>query len=81
MGPSKHYGSGEAMASLKRTAQLIRPFMWIILAFTLCALLLAAVIGTGQDAATILSIFRTRFLGIFIEAVPFLLLGTLVSVS
>jgi uncharacterized membrane protein YraQ (UPF0718 family) len=41
--------------------------------------LLAAVIGTGQDAPTLISIFSTRFLGIFIEAVPFLLLGTLVS--
>ncbi len=43
------------------------------------AAVLAAVLGTGNDAGTILSIFSTRFLGIFIEAVPFLLLGTLVS--
>jgi uncharacterized membrane protein YraQ (UPF0718 family) len=41
--------------------------------------LLLAIAGTGQDAGTILSIFSTRFLGIFIEAIPFLLLGTLVS--
>lgn len=41
--------------------------------------LLAAVLSTGQDAVTILSIFSTRFLGIFIEAIPFLLMGTLVS--
>jgi uncharacterized membrane protein YraQ (UPF0718 family) len=41
--------------------------------------LLAAVLSTGQDAGTILSIFSTRFLGIFIEAIPFLLLGTLAS--
>lgn len=42
-------------------------------------LLLLAIAGTGQDAGTILNIFSTRFLGIFIEAIPFLLLGTLVS--
>jgi uncharacterized membrane protein YraQ (UPF0718 family) len=42
-------------------------------------ILLAAVLGTGQDAGTILAVFSTRFLGIFIEAVPFLLFGTLVS--
>jgi uncharacterized membrane protein YraQ (UPF0718 family) len=41
--------------------------------------LVLAVAGTGQDAGTILSIFSTRFLGIFIEAVPFLLLGTIAS--
>lgn len=39
----------------------------------------AAALGTGDDPGTIISIFSTRFLGIFIEAVPFLLLGTLVS--
>lgn len=53
--------------------------IWGIIGVALFILLLAAVIGTGQDAATIISIFSTRFLGIFIEAVPFLLLGTLVS--
>jgi uncharacterized membrane protein YraQ (UPF0718 family) len=37
------------------------------------------VLGTGQSAETIISIFSTRFLGTFIEAVPFLLLGSLVS--
>lgn len=42
-------------------------------------LVLTAALGTGEDAGTIISIFSTRFLGIFIEAVPFLLLGTLVS--
>ena len=41
--------------------------------------LVLAVLGTGQSAETIISIFSTRFLGTFIEAVPFLLLGSLVS--
>lgn len=43
------------------------------------AIFVAAVIGTGDDFGTVISVFATRFLGIFIEAVPFLLLGTLAS--
>ncbi len=57
----------------------LRRSLWWIVALAVAAILLVAVLGTGQDAGTILSIFSTRFLGIFIEAVPFLLLGTLVS--
>jgi uncharacterized membrane protein YraQ (UPF0718 family) len=41
-------------------------------------LLLLALVGSGSPA-TVVSIFSTRFLGIFIEAAPFLLLGTLAS--
>ena len=51
----------------------------VLAGLALVAVLLAAVVGTGQSAGTILSIFSTRFLGIFIEAIPFLLLGTVVS--
>ncbi len=36
-------------------------------------------IGAGLDYALVLSVFATRFLGIFVEAVPFLLLGSLTS--
>jgi uncharacterized membrane protein YraQ (UPF0718 family) len=59
--------------------ELVRRFGWWLALLTIAALLLAAIAATGQDAATVLSIFTTRFLGIFIEAAPFLLLGTLVS--
>lgn len=59
--------------------RFLRRSVWAFVALALLAVVLAAVIGTGNDAGTILSIFSTRFLGIFIEAVPFLLLGTLVS--
>jgi uncharacterized membrane protein YraQ (UPF0718 family) len=58
---------------------LLRRMGWWLIALAVIAVLFAAVLGTGQDAGTVLSIFSTRFLGIFIEAVPFLLLGTLVS--
>ncbi len=59
--------------------QLVRRFGWWLALLAVAALLLSAVVGTGQDAGTVLTIFTTRFLGIFIEAAPFLLLGTLVS--
>jgi uncharacterized membrane protein YraQ (UPF0718 family) len=51
---------------------------WSVLLIVI-GLLVLAVLGTGRDAGMIISIFSTRFLGIFIEAAPFLLLGTLVS--
>ncbi len=40
---------------------------------------LIAFLQAGNDPGVTLSIFTTRFLGIFIEAAPFLLLGSLVS--
>lgn len=64
--------AAEASSSLRR---LLLPGVGIVIV----VVLLAAVTGTGSDASTIVSIFSTRFLGIFIEAVPFLLLGTLAS--
>lgn len=61
----------------------MRRLLWrggLILAGLAVAVVLAlAVLGTGESAGTIIEIFTTRFLGIFIEAVPFLLLGALVS--
>lgn len=51
----------------------------VLFGLSVLVILFAAVLGTGNDAGTILSIFITRFLGIFIEAAPFLLLGTLAS--
>lgn len=66
------------MTPAKATTSLPR-LLWTLAGVALLALLVAAVLGTGQDAGTIISIFSTRFLGIFIEAAPFLLLGTLAS--
>lgn len=49
----------------------------------LAGLLLAAIAlqaqSAGRDFALVLSVFATRFLGIFVEAVPFLLLGSITS--
>ncbi|MEP6986929.1 MAG: permease, partial [Chloroflexota bacterium] len=51
----------------------------VFIGLALAVIIILAVLGTGQSADTIISIFSTRFLGTFIEAVPFLLLGSLVS--
>ena len=53
-------------------------------ALALLAVLLLASIGyqaaqTGREYMLVLSVFATRFLGIFVEAVPFLLLGSITS--
>jgi uncharacterized protein len=69
----------QAAVTRTEAKSLLRRSIWWIIGLAVAAILLAAIIGTGQDAGTILSIFSTRFLGIFIEAIPFLLLGTLVS--
>lgn len=61
------------------TGELLKRYGWWLAGLSVIGLMLAAVLGTGENADVILSIFSTRFLGIFIEAVPFLLLGSLVS--
>ncbi|MBK8020223.1 MAG: permease [Chloroflexi bacterium] len=50
-----------------------------VLGVAAAIIVLIALLSSGNDLSTLLSIFSTRFLGIFIEAVPFLLLGTFVS--
>ncbi len=45
----------------------------------LLIIVIVALLGTGSDLGKILNIYATRFLGIFIEAIPFLLLGTVAS--
>ncbi len=61
-----------------RTLPLAR-LLLILLGLALLAVIVAAVLGTGDQAGAIVSTFSTRFLGIFIEAAPFLLIGTFVS--
>jgi uncharacterized protein len=61
----------------------MRRFLWqgvlALVGLSLAVIVFAAVIGTGQSAGTIISTFSTRFLGIIIEALPFLLLGAVIS--
>jgi len=58
---------------------LARRLLIALVVLALIAATLAAIVTSPRDPATLLSIFTTRFLGIFIEAVPFLLLGALAS--
>ncbi len=57
----------------------IRPFAYILMGIFIAGIVGYNVFITERSIYTILNIFSTRFLGIFIEAVPFLLLGTLTS--
>lgn len=57
----------------------LRPLIYLILGIFLLAIFGYNILITERSISTILNIFATRFLGIFIEAVPFLLLGTLTS--
>lgn len=62
-----------------RSLNLSRRSFWLVIGGLLLAFVLIAVFGTGVDAPAVLSRFATYFLGIFLEAAPFLLLGALVS--
>lgn len=53
--------------------------MYLLIGALIVGMLLYSGISTGRQPSSIISIFTTRFLGIFIEAVPFLVLGTLTS--
>lgn len=57
----------------------IRPLVYILLAVFIAGIFGYNLLVTERSLSTIMNIFSTRFLGIFIEAVPFLLLGTLTS--
>ncbi|MGJ3237247.1 MAG: permease [Anaerolineae bacterium] len=60
-------------------AVTLRPLLYLGLAIFIAGIFGYNVLVTGRGVNTILNIFSTRFLGIFIEAVPFLLLGTVTS--
>lgn len=57
----------------------LRRLALLVVGLALAVVLLAALLGTGSDFGAILNTYATRFLGIFIEAIPFLLLGTVAS--
>ncbi len=59
--------------------RVMRQGVLALVGLSLAVIVFAAVLGTGQSAGTIISTFSTRFLGIIIEALPFLLLGAVIS--
>ena len=56
-----------------------RPTLEMTAVLAVSALILLAFLTSGKDVGSTISIFAIRFLGIFIEATPFLLLGTVTS--
>jgi len=71
------------MTSSRNTTPILRrPLTLIILIPAVILALYATITGllaTESSAAGLLQVFSTRFLGIFIEAAPFLLMGSVVS--
>jgi uncharacterized membrane protein YraQ (UPF0718 family) len=57
----------------------MRPLAYAALLIVIAALLTYSMVTAERSFAATINVFSTRFLGIFIEAVPFLLLGTLTS--
>jgi hypothetical protein len=68
-----------ATPALPDTRLPLRPLVYVLVGVFMVAAVLYGTLNTGQPPDVVLTIFSTRFLGIFIEAVPFLLLGTLTS--
>lgn len=60
------------------TGHMRKIAMWLI-GISLFIVAVTVALTSRGDPFTTLQIFSTRFLGIFIEAVPFLLMGTIVS--
>jgi uncharacterized membrane protein YraQ (UPF0718 family) len=59
--------------------QYVRSAGWYLVGGVILVVITLALLTRQGDPADTLKIFSTRFLGIFIEAAPFLLLGTVVS--
>lgn len=57
----------------------LKRLLLVLLAAALLAAALYQALRAGDDLYLTMSVFATRFLGIFIEAAPFLLLGSLTS--
>ncbi len=69
-----------SQTSLVESSKLsMRHLIYLIIGLFVGAVFWANMLATDADFITTFTIFTTRFLGIFIEAVPFLLLGTLTS--
>lgn len=57
----------------------LSPLIYVLVGIATIGALLYGIFSTGQALDVLLNIFTIRFLGIFIEAVPFLLLGSIIS--
>jgi uncharacterized protein len=64
---------------LQRSANPVRRMIALALFVVMLIVGVVLAVQSGRDVGTLISIFTTRFLGILIEALPFLLLGALAS--
>lgn len=62
-----------------QSSNLIKSLALALLAALILGATAYQALSSGNDIALALSVFATRFLGIFVEAAPFLLLGSLTS--
>lgn len=69
----------QPMQTTTSTPQLMRPLIMSLIAIFILGAIIYQSTTSGTDISIIVSIFSTRFLGIFVEAVPFLLLGSITS--
>lgn len=80
--PDKSPALGQAFNPSPSTPEeqvAIRPLLYLGGGVAAATLLLLGLLSSPQSPAILAQIFTTRFLGIFIEALPFLLLGTFTS--
>lgn len=71
--------SDPSLSISHKTPTNVRQRWFPALVVVIVAGLIAILLSSGASPTVTIEIFTTRFLGIFIEAVPFLLLGSLVS--
>ena len=65
--------------STRQSSNIIKGFALALLAVLVLAATSYQALSSGNDFVLVFSVFATRFLGIFVEAVPFLLLGSITS--
>jgi len=63
----------------EQSPQIIKTLGLALLAAAVLAGIIFQALRSGSDLPLLASVFATRFLGIFVEAVPFLLLGSITS--
>lgn len=69
----------ELNAQAPSSPNLLKPLGFILASLFVIGAILYQTIDSGTNISATINIFSTRFLGIFVEAVPFLLLGSITS--
>jgi len=75
----QHSTASPASAERRSTPLTVQLAYGLAVVGSLAVLPVIAVNVTGMPLPTVIQVFTTRFLGIFVEAVPFLLMGSITS--